>query len=167
MCVGIATHGEAKVFFTQKEALAVAFPEADRVEQETYVLTEAQLQKIQKRARSRLDSRLIAIYTGYRNGVVLGHAHIDTHIVRTKSEGFMVVLDPSGQVESVRVLAFFEPLDFLPSQGWYDLFVGKGEGDSLRLGRDVDGISGATLSARAATEGVRRMLAYYEILVGG
>lgn len=158
---------EAKVFFTQKEALALAFPGADRVVKTTHVLTAAQLDVIEKRARSKLDTRLVAIHTAWHGAEVIGHAHIDVHTVRTKSEGFMVVLDAQGQVETVRVLAFYEPLEYLPSSRWYDRFVGRGAGDDLRLGRDIDGVSGATLSARAATEGVRRMLAYYEVLLAG
>ena len=35
----------------------------------------------------------------------------------------------------------------------------------LRLGGDVHGIVGATLSARATTEGVRRALALYQVVV--
>ncbi len=35
----------------------------------------------------------------------------------------------------------------------------------LRVGRDVHGVVGATLSARAAADGVRRMLAYWEVLL--
>ncbi len=166
LCV-VAAGAEAKVFFTQKEALALAFPEADRIELATHVLSEDQTERIQRRARTRLDSRLVAIHTAWQGDEVIGHAHIDIHTVRTKAEGFMVVIDAQGRVDSVRVLAFYEPLDYLPSPRWYDRFVGRKNGDPLRLGRDVDGVSGATLSARAATEGVRRMLAYYEVLLAG
>lgn len=162
----VASGAEATVFYTQKQALALAFPDADRVEKETYVLTAEQVETIQKRARSRLDTRLVTIHTAWRGNELLGYAHIDVHTVRTKSEGFMVVLDPDGQVRSVRVLAFYEPLDYLPSERWYDGFAGRNADDSLRIGRDVDAVSGATLSAQAATDGVRRMLAYYAILLG-
>lgn len=161
----LASLADATVFHTQKEALDLAFPEADRIEEHTHVLTGAQVERIQSRARSRLDSRLVSIYSGWQGDRLLGHAHIDVHTVRTKPEGFMVVLGPDGRVRQVRVLAFYEPLEYLPSQRWYDGFMGKGRDDALRLGRDVDAVSGATLSARAATEGVRRMLAYYAVLI--
>ena len=156
---------QATVFYTQKEALALAFPEADRVEKETYILTSEELESIQKSARSRLTSRLVTLYTAWQGGERIGFAHIDVHTVRTKPEGFLVVLDGEGHVEQVVVLAFYEPLDYLPPQRWYDLFMGRSLEDKLRLGRDVDAITGATLSARAATEGVRRMLAYHRVLL--
>jgi Na+-translocating ferredoxin:NAD+ oxidoreductase RnfG subunit len=155
----------AKVFFSQKEALQVAFPEATRIERETHILEEAEAAAIEKRSRSALDSRLVAIHTAWRGEELLGFAHIEVHTVRTKAEGFMVVLGPNGAVNEVRVLAFYEPLEYLPTQRWYDRFTGKAPTDRLRLGWDVDAVSGATLSARAATEGVRRVLAYYEVLL--
>ena len=96
-----------------------------------------------------------------------GFAHIDVHNVRTKPEAFMVVLTPEGVVRSVRILAFHEPLDYLPTDRWYGQFQGKQKGDTLRIGGDLHGVVGATLSARAAADGVRRMLAYYEILLKG
>lgn len=161
----LARPAGAKVFHTQKEALALAFPAAERIDEQTFVLTEEQLERIRTLARSRIDSRLVTVYTGWAGDRLLGYAHIDVHTVRTKPEGFLVVLDADGRVAQVRVLAFYEPLDYLPPQRWYDRFVGKGRDDALRLGRDVDAVSGATLSARAAAEGVRRMLAYWVVLL--
>jgi len=156
---------EAKVFYSQKQALALAFPDADRIEEETFVLSEPEVGRIQSLARSRVDRRLVSIHTAWHGRELLGYAHIDVHTVRTKPEGFMVVLGPDGRVRSVRVLAFYEPLEYLPAERWYGRFAGKTRTDPLRLGRDVDAVSGATLSARAATEGVRRMLAYYDVLL--
>ena len=77
----------------------------------------------------------------------------------------MVVLTPEGAVRSLRVLAFHEPLEYLPAARWYEQFDRKSRAAPLRLGGDIDGVSGATLSARAATTSVRRALALYEVLV--
>ena len=61
--------------------------------------------------------------------------------------------------------AFHEPLDYLPTKRWYERLVGVDTTGPLRIGRDVDAVSGATLSARAATASVRRMLAYHRLLL--
>ncbi len=155
----------ASVFHTQQEALALAFPEAERIESKTTVLSEAQAAKVEALARSQLESKLVTIHTGMRGAEVLGFALIDVHIVRTLPEAFMVVLTPEGAVRSVRMLAFHEPLDYLPPQRWYGQFEHKTLAESLRLGGDIHGVVGATLSTQAATRGVRRALAYYEVLL--
>jgi len=165
LCVAVTRSVEAKVFHTQEEALALAFPTADRTEKHTFILTPEQRERIEARARGALETRLVTLYTGWRGDEVLGYAHIDVHTVRTKSEGLMIVLDAAGRVRSLRVLAFHEPAEYLPAGRWYEQFRGKTLKDGLRVGRDIHGIVGATLSSRAATKGVRRMLAYYEVLI--
>lgn len=165
--LAVAGDAGAKVFLSQQEALEQAFPDADRVESHTYVLDEEQAGRVEAMARSPLDSRLVRVFTGIRGGEVTGYAMIDVHNVRTLPEAFLVVLSPQGEVRSLRLLAFHEPLEYMPAAGWYGQFDRKSLSEPLRLGRDIHGIVGATLSARATTRGVRRALALYEVLLQG
>lgn len=155
----------AKVFYSRSEALEMAFPEADRIETDTFVLAEDQVSQIEKLAGSPLESKLVKIYRGLRGDELLGYAVIDVHRVRTLPEAFIVVLDPEGNVRSLRVLAFHEPLDYLPTDRWYGQFDQKNLAEPLRVGGDIHGVVGATLSAYATTRGVRRVLAYYQVLI--
>ena len=163
----IAVSAQGKVFFSQSEALELAFPDAEKVSSNTFVLDEDQVAQIESLAKCELDSRLVKIYTGMREGKVLGYALIDIHNVRTLPEAFMVVLSPGGEVRSLRVLAFHEPLEYKPTDRWYRQFDNRSIEAPLRVGGDVHGVVGATLSARATTRGVRRALAYYEVLLHG
>jgi Na+-translocating ferredoxin:NAD+ oxidoreductase RnfG subunit len=165
--VALCGAGEAgaKVFHSRTEALALAFPEADRVEDQTYVLREDQVEAIESLSKCEMETKLVKVYTGYRGEDVLGYAFIDIHNVRTLPEAFLVVLNPEGDVRTLRVLAFHEPLEYKPADRWYSQFEEKSLDNHLRLGRDVHGIVGATLSARATTRGVRRALALYEVVV--
>lgn len=157
----------AKVFHSRQEALQLAFPDAERIDKKTWVLTPEQTASIESHARTKVESKLVTIFTAWRGDDVLGYAHVDVHTVRTHPEAFMVVLDPEGVVRSVRVLAFHEPLDYLPADRWYAVFEGKTSQDRLRVDGDIHGVVGATLSTRAAAAGVRRMLAYHAVLILG
>ena len=163
LCLAGTAH--AKVFYSKSEALKLAFPDADRVEDKAILLGDEQAKKVEELAKSRLESRLVTLYTGYRGSERLGYAVIDVHTVRTMPEAFMVVLTPDGAVRSLHLLAFHEPLEYMPSARWYEQFESKTLAAPLRLGGDVHGIVGATLSSRAATEGVRRALALYQVVV--
>jgi Na+-translocating ferredoxin:NAD+ oxidoreductase RnfG subunit len=157
----------AKVFYSKSEALKLAFPDAERVDEKSLLLDDEQAGQIERLAKSRLESRLVRIYTGYRGDELQGYAFIDVHTVRTLPEGFLVVLTPKGEVRTVRVLAFHEPLEYMPSARWYEQFEHKTIESPLRLGGDVHAIAGATLSSRAATDGVRRALALYQVVIAG
>lgn len=165
-CLGLgASAVQAKVFHSRSEAMDLAFPGADRVDARTYVLTDDQVSQVEGIAHTGLDTKLVKLYTGWKQGEIVGYAFIDLHTVRTLPEAFLVVLTPDGVVRTLRVLAFHEPLDYLPADRWYRQFDEKKLGEPLRVGRDIHGIVGATLSARATTRGVRRALALYEVLV--
>jgi len=167
LSVFVAVNANAKVFYSQSEALALAFPDAEKVESNTFVLDDDQIERIESLAKCELDSKLVKIYTGMREGKVLGYALIDVHNVRTLPEAFMVVLNPTGEVRSLRVLAFHEPLEYMPTNRWYSQFDNRSIDAPLRVGGDIHGVVGATLSTRATTRGVRRALAYYEVLLQG
>jgi len=164
-CVALATPAGAKVFHSRAEALELAFPDADRVETETHVLGDEQAKRVEAIARSPLETRVVNVYTAYRDGEVLGYGFIDMHTVRTLPEAFLVVLTAEGQVRSLRMLAFHEPAEYQPTGRWYGQFERKSLAEPLRLGGDIHGIVGATLSARATTAGVRRALALFQVLV--
>jgi len=161
----VAVGAHAKVFYSQSEALKLAFPDAEEVASNTFILDDAQVERIESLAKCELDTKLVKIYTGMREGRVLGHALIDIHNVRTMPEAFMIVLSPAGEVRSLRVLAFHEPLEYKPTNRWYSQFDNQSIGAPLRVGGDIHGVVGATLSAHATTRGVRRALAYYEVLL--
>lgn len=163
--VVVPTASGAVVFLSRSEAVATAFPDADRVDEQSYVLDDGQAKQVEGRAGERLDSRLVTLYTGFRDGRVVGYAIIDVHTVRTQPEAFMVVISPDGEVRDVRMLAFYEPREYLPSDRWLEQFRDESLSPELSLRRKVHAIAGSTLSSRAVTGGVRRSLALYEVLV--
>jgi hypothetical protein len=76
---------------------------------------------------------------------------------------YAVGLDPQGRVRGVEIL------DYRESHGgeirdpqWRLQFAGKTARAPLQLDRDIRNISGATLSCRHVTDGVKRILALYE-----
>ena len=49
------------------------------------------------------------------------------------------------------------------NEAWRRQFVGKRDGDPLKLDVDIQNIGGATLSCRHITDGVKRLLALYNV----
>jgi len=160
-----AAPAAGEVFLSQREALALAFPDADRVERKNVVLDEAQVAAVEKLSGAPLESKLVTLHQGFRGDALLGYALIDIHTVRTLPEAFMVVLTPEGRVASLRMLAFYEPSEYKPPERFLAQFGARALEPELRLGGAIHGIAGASLSARAVTTGVRRSLALYQVLV--
>ena len=155
----------ARVYMNQEAALRLAFADKTQVERKTLFLKPPQIQAIQKKAKSKINSELVTYYVGQEKGRVLGYAFFESHIVRTMPETFMVVLDAQGRVRFVEMLAFFEPEDYLPPPKWLELFENKALDKDLWVKRGIRNISGSTLTTQAITAGVRRILAIYEIAI--
>ena len=162
-----AAPAAAEVFLSQREALALAFPGADRIEKRSVVLDDAQAAAVERLSGAKLESRIVTLHEGFRGAERLGYALIDIHTVRTLPEAFMVVLSPEGRVSGLRMLAFYEPSEYKPSERFLAQFDARALGPELRLGGSIHGIAGSSLSSRAVTMGVRRSLALYEVLVRG
>jgi hypothetical protein len=140
------------------EVLRSVFPEADRFDADDVLLTADTAKRLDEISRSRIPERLVTFYTARRGSTVLGHAVLQSHVVRTKRETLLVAFEPDGRLKKLQVVAFLEPPEYKPSERWLAQFAGKGTDDRLAVGDDIAFISGATLSARGVAEQSRWLL---------
>jgi Na+-translocating ferredoxin:NAD+ oxidoreductase RnfG subunit len=166
LCGVLAAQARANVYASKDEALRDAFPDAERIEERSFVLSTEQATAISERAKAPLERQIWTLYSAYRGDTLLGSAVIDVRNVRTLPEALLVVIAPDGSVRSLRVLAFHEPTEYQPSQRWLAQMDGKHLGPDLHLKRAIHTIAGATLSSQAVTRSVRTALALYQVLLG-
>ena len=75
-------------------------------------------------------------------------------------------LDAGGAVIQIEVLDYREHYgSAVRDEKWRSQFRGKTKSAKLRLREDIKNISGATLSCRHLTEGVKRLLALHDIVL--
>jgi len=157
----------AALFYSRKQAIKVAFPTSDKVDTVTLILTKDEQKALIRESASVIDSRIFSYYVGKKGGKILGYAFIETHVVRTMPEAIMTVLSPDGAVEKVFILAFYEPQEYMPSALWLKQFLGKTVKSNIRLNQGIQSITGATLSCRAITKGVKKNMAFYKLKILG
>jgi Na+-translocating ferredoxin:NAD+ oxidoreductase RnfG subunit len=150
----------------REKALEAVYPGA-AVRAEQIFLTPAQQKQVLQTADTDVPTAHYARYVATRDGKVVGYAYIDTHTVRTKRESLLISLDASGQVLRVDVTAFLEPLEYRASEAWLRQYRDKELTEDLGVNRAIRPIAGATLTARAVNDAVRRVLAIDEVLRTG
>ena len=68
----------------------------------------------------------------------------------------MVVFDMDGRIREGAILVYREAYGGeISSKRWLKQFIGKGSKDAMILNDDISGISGATISCRSATTGIK------------
>ena len=153
----------ASSLITRKEALAASYPGA-AIEAERVFLTEEQVAETATLSGVTPPRALVARYVARLDGEVVGRAYVDTHVVRTKRESLLVSLGPDGRVKRIDVTAFLEPREYRVSEAWMRQYDGRLLDDDLDLQRAIRPIAGATLTAVATNEAVRRVLAIDRVL---
>ncbi len=162
---------------TAGSSLAGKFPAADEAvrqllpdgtyERETLLLTKTEQALGTELAAKEIPSALVTRYVARNEeGGIAGYAYLDKHLVRTLPETLMVAVDAEGILVGIRILAFREPAEYMARDGWMEQFRGKKAEDQIRMKKNIDGITGATLTARAVAQCGRRTLAIHQILEG-
>lgn len=144
--------------------MKLAFGDDANVEILSLFPTAEEVGQIEQLAKVKLESNLISFYVGRKQDAIIGYAAIENHTVRTKPETLLVVLTPQGVLRNVYTLAFHEPPEYMPPERWFDQ-LNNHSIEELSFSKDIQGVSGATLSTRAALNSARKVLAVYQILL--
>lgn len=154
----------AKEYLSKKEALKLAFKDAEVVEKKV-TASKAQLEQIRKLAGIKTLPPEFSYFQGTLKGKTTGFAVIDDVIGKTHPITYLLVVEPDGTVAAVEIMAYRESRGGeVRQKSFLKQFNGKTIKDKLRLREDIRHIAGATLSCRAVTDGVRINLAYLTVL---
>jgi len=154
---GLPTGAHAEVFYTPRQLLAEHFKRSERV---TYIKVKPDAQQ-----RKRIDERLgraigkaeFTFYVAVSGGKVDGYALFDEERGQHELIGLATFFDARGEITRVEVTAYREPYgDGIRAARFRGQFVGRTGGSGFRPDRDIDIISGATISSRSMCHGVQR-----------
>ena len=151
------------VFLTKKEALEVAFPGAEKIKKEKKWLTDAQREAIGNILGEEYKEHRVTYYFGLNEeGQPIGAMVIGNEIGRSYPITFMVVINPDGTVKDVEIMVYREPHGWeVRFESFLSQFFGRNAGD---LFDNINNITGATLSVRSLTRGVKKAVAEYQVL---
>jgi Na+-translocating ferredoxin:NAD+ oxidoreductase RnfG subunit len=77
---------------------------------------------------------------------------------------YAVGIAPNGSVQGIEILEYVESYGYeVAEDNWRKQFVGKTAEDPLKLKKDIQNISGATLSCKHLTDGVKRVMVMYDL----
>jgi Na+-translocating ferredoxin:NAD+ oxidoreductase RnfG subunit len=150
----------ATVYMSVEQAQNLMFPGATFT-QDFRTLTAEQASAIRKASGVDVRSRNLRLWRVSTGGWFVADEVVGKH----EFIPFALGLDESGGVKSIEILEYREAYgDQVRHPAWRAQFTGKKHGAVLRLTKDIKNISGATLSSRHITDGVKRLLATYALV---
>ena len=151
------THAE--VFLNEEEAVKLMFPQSQRVRKEALHLSQDQKALVESRIGWKFPEEAFEVYIGETGATVDGYAMIQNTIGKHKAMTYMVGVDKKGHVSNVELLVFREARGSeVRTKRFNAQYEGKNVSDPVRINRDIINISGATMSVRSMTAGVKRAL---------
>ena len=129
-------------------------------------LSAEQAKAIEKASGARVRLRQVKLWRVEANGKPSGWFVVDEVLGKHEFITWCLALNADGSVKTLEVMDYRETYgDEIRRADWRRQFVGKQNGAKLKLDDDIKNISGATLSCRHITDGVKRLLATYEIAI--
>ncbi len=157
----------AQLLLSPFDALKMNFDDGITVDKKSILLSKTQAQAVQELAKVKLSTKIYKTFTVTQEDTLLGYGVLVIQKVRTKNSAVLSIITPEGRLKGIEIIAFNEPPEFIPSKLWVDTFKERRLDDTLKLGREIPNISGATFSARSATDASRIALAIYEVVIKG
>ena len=158
--------GRAERYLSAAEAQKVCIPKADKFEGQKLKLTVEQRKVIEQKAGVKVRNPEIRYSVAGDSTNILGVLMFDQVLGKHELIDYAAAISPEGKVLQVELLEYRENYGGeIHNAKWRDQFKGKTTRSSLKINDDIYNISGATLSCRNVTDGVRRLLATFELVV--
>ncbi len=160
--VAVCAPAQALVYMTVDQAQQLMFP-GQTLAALPLVLSPAERAAIEK------DSG-VKVYAGALRAWKAddGYLFVDAVIGKHDLITYAVALNRDGKVRQTEILEYREAYGAeVRNSHWRAQFNGRRHGDPVAIGRDIQNISGATLSCEHVTDGIRRVLATYAIAIAG
>src|SRR5438132_13097149 len=128
------------------------------------VLTDEQAKQIEKTTDVNVRQKELKVWEVAGGGWLIVDEVVGKHEFITYAIG----LTAGGRVKHIEIMDYRESFGYeVRRPEWRKQFVGKAASSPLTLNKDIQNISGATLSCRHITDGVKRVLATYEVALRG
>lgn len=158
----IATPAYAVQYLSVEQAQAALFPGATSFAIHPVELTAAQRGAIERDSGQRVRETRPQVWQALQAGNPAGWFFVDRVIGKHEFITYALALGADGAVRGIEILDYRETYGSeIRNAAWRGQFVGKHPGDALKLGDTIRNITGATLSCRNVTNGVKRLLATY------
>ena len=160
--VMVCAPAQALVYMSVEQAQQLMFP-SQTLAAMPLVLSAADIGAIQKDSGVKVYPGSLRAWKADR-----GYFFVDAVIGKHDLITYAVAMGLDGKVRQTEILEYREAYGGeVRNARWRSQFAGRQHGDPVTIGRDIQNISGATLSCEHVTDGIRRILATYAVAIAG
>jgi Na+-translocating ferredoxin:NAD+ oxidoreductase RnfG subunit len=149
----------AAKYMSVDQARELVFPFADEYVAKPMRLTPEQVQQIDKLSGVTARSAQQQVWQALAKGKLIGWFFVDQVIGKHELITYALGVNTDGSIRQIQIIEYLENYGSqVRYPNWRDQFAGKTVKSPLRIDTDIENITGATLSSRHLTDGIRRLL---------
>lgn len=151
-------------YLSVEAAQKALFPAADHFTELVLSLDAAQRAQVQDLAGAQPPHRSLRAFRALQGGELLGYVFIDEVIGKEDFITYAAAIDTAGRLGPLEVLSYRESHGGeIRSDAWRRQFAGRTGVAELKVATDIKNIAGATLSCEHVTQGVRWLMALWQV----
>lgn len=156
---------QADIFEKATETLKTYFGDSVEVVSHVFRFSEEEKLKIQQVQKSKTKIDSISLFICTSAGIRLGYGILDNVKGKSQPITYLTVIDTSGDLVDVNILVYRESHGGeVQNESFRRQFRGKNYRSKIEIAKDIKGISGATISSRSVTNGVKKIMSIFEII---
>jgi Na+-translocating ferredoxin:NAD+ oxidoreductase RnfG subunit len=162
--LGAAFAGAKGTFYTEETSRRELFSASTGLILDTLKLDSAIAAAAKSLIRQTLSEKEVVFERILKQETPIGYIYRAREMGKVEPMDFCVALDTTGKVLRVLLTVYRESVGGeVGSKRFMKQFKGKTTESPLQLNRDIDGISGASISSRAITMGVRKAVGFWKL----
>lgn len=157
----------AEMLISPIDAMNQSYGAKSKISEDNILLTNIQAKKIQEESNVKLETNIFKMFKAQLSGKTVGYGVLINRKIRSKNGVVLYLISTDSVLKSIEVIAFNEPMEYIPSKKWISQFENVKTQTQLNLSKDIPTITGATLSAKSFVDGSKIAFALYnEVLKG-
>ncbi len=113
---------------------------------------------VENRVKQRFFKNFVYVWKIIRQDSLAGFAILDNVYGKTMPITFMVLFDLNGKIDQARIIKYREGYGGAVSNiSWLEQFTDKNKQSGFDVGKDIDVISGATISVYSVSKGINKI----------
>lgn len=151
-------------YLSVEGAQRALFPQADQFPEVVLALSAAQRERVAARAGPQPPHRSLRAFKALRGSELLGYVFIDEVIGKEDFITYAAAIDRLGRLGPMEVLSYRESHGGeIRNESWRRQFAGRSDLNALQPRTDIKNIAGATLSCEHVTQGMRWLVALWQV----
>lgn len=132
---------------------------------EKYIISDTLKMKIENTSRQKFFSESVYILKIFDENILSGVAFLDNVYGKEMPITFLVIFNDFGKIILADIVKYREPYGgAVQNKNWTAQFNKKDSNSGYKVGTDIDGITGATISVKSVTKGIYKLSLLYNEL---